>query len=52
MWLYANHSYYMDNITTIQLSKETRGKLLELGKKKETYDDLINRLIDFYIKGV
>jgi len=40
----------MGNITTIQLTKETRDKLLELGKKRETYDDLINRLIGFYIK--
>ncbi len=42
----------MESITTIQLTKETRDKLLELGKKRETYDDLINRLIEFYAKGV
>lgn len=42
----------MEDITTIQLTKETRDKLLEVGKKRETYDDLINRLIDFYAKGV
>ncbi len=23
---------------------------MEIGMKKETYDDLINRLIDFYLK--
>ncbi|MEE9564723.1 MAG: hypothetical protein V3V63_03335 [Candidatus Hydrothermarchaeaceae archaeon] len=40
----------MENITTIQLDKKTRDKLLEIGKKKETYDDLVNRLIDFYLK--
>jgi hypothetical protein len=40
----------MQSITTIQLTKETREKLLEIGKKKETYDDLVNRLIDFYLK--
>ncbi len=40
----------MEHITTIQLTKKTRDKLLEVGKKRETYDDLINRLIDFYIK--
>lgn len=40
----------MQDITTIQLTKETREKLLEVGKKKETYDDLINRLIEFYTK--
>jgi len=38
------------DITTIQLDKSTRERLLEIGMKKETYDDLINRLIDFYIK--
>jgi hypothetical protein len=36
-------------VTTIQLTKDTREKLLEIGKKKETYDDLINRLIEFYV---
>ena len=40
----------MEHITTIQLTKVTRERLLEIGKKKETYDDLINRLVDFYIK--
>jgi hypothetical protein len=40
----------MKNITTIQLKKNTRERLLEIGMKKETYDDLINRLIDFYLK--
>jgi predicted CopG family antitoxin len=40
----------MKNITTIQVRKETRERLLEIGRKKETYDDLINRLIDFYLK--
>jgi predicted CopG family antitoxin len=31
--------------TTIQLSKETREKLKEIGKMGETYDDVIKRLI-------
>ncbi len=39
----------MSNITTIQLKKKTRERLIEIGKKKETYDDIINRLIDFYL---
>ncbi len=39
----------MKDITTIQLRKETRNRLLEIGMKKETYDDLVNRLIDFYL---
>jgi hypothetical protein len=33
------------DLTTIQLSKETRDKLAEMGKKGETYDEIINRLI-------
>lgn len=39
----------MEDITTIQLRKATRDRLLEVGRKKETYDELINRLIDFYV---
>jgi DNA-binding TFAR19-related protein (PDSD5 family) len=37
------------NKTTIQLEKETLGKLKELKVvKRESYDELINRLIEFY----
>lgn len=32
--------------TTIQVSKNTRGKLADMGKKGETYDDIINKLIE------
>ncbi len=32
--------------TTIQLEEETRDRLLSVGKKSETYDDLLNRLVD------
>jgi predicted CopG family antitoxin len=32
--------------TTIQLSKQTREKLKEIGKMGETYDDVIKRLIE------
>ncbi len=39
----------MSSITTIQVKKSTRDRLVEIGKKKETYDDIINRLIDFYL---
>lgn len=34
------------DMTTIQISKETREMLKELGKKGETYDDIIRRLIE------
>jgi hypothetical protein len=32
--------------TTIQLEEETRDRLLKVGRKEETYDDLLNRLVD------
>jgi len=31
--------------TTIQLTRETQGKLLALGKKGDTYEDVILRLL-------
>ena len=31
--------------TTIRISKEVREKLNEIGRKNETYDDVIKRLI-------
>jgi len=36
----------MTYATTIQINKETREELRELGKKGETYDQLIHRLIE------
>ena len=38
----------MEDITTIMVKKETRDILKELGKKGETYDDIIRRLIDLW----
>lgn len=35
-----------DAITTIPLRKATRDRLKGLGGKGETYDDILNRLID------
>lgn len=40
-----------EEITTIQLTKETRDRLAKVGNKTETYDAVINRLIDLYEKG-
>lgn len=37
--------------TTISLDVETRDRLKELGNKGETYDDLVNRLIDHYVES-
>lgn len=31
--------------TNIVISKETRNKLCKLGRKEQTYDDIINELI-------
>jgi len=36
---------YRSGVTTIQLSPKTRDKLKELGKKGETYDEIILKLI-------
>jgi len=33
------------DVTTIQISKEVREQLRELGKMGETYDDVIRKLI-------
>ncbi len=37
--------------TTISLDTETRDRLKSLGRKGETYDELLNRLIDHYQKA-
>jgi hypothetical protein len=39
-----------DEVTTIPLKKSTRELLKDIGKKSETYDDVILRLIDVYKK--
>jgi len=36
------------DITTIQITKETKRKLEELGKKNDTYEEIILRLIERY----
>jgi hypothetical protein len=35
-------------LTTIKIQTDTRDKLADLGKKSESYDTIINKLIDFY----
>ena len=35
--------------TTISIEEETRDRLANLGKKRETYDEIINRIIEGYI---
>ena len=38
------------DITTIQISKKLRDRLKELGKKGETYEDIIGKLIEIATK--
>ncbi len=38
----------MSEVTTVKVTKKTKGRLAELGKKDETYDDIIARLLEFY----
>ena len=37
--------------TTVKILKSTRERLADLGKKQDTYDEIINRLIDAYLKN-
>jgi hypothetical protein len=37
-------------ITTIQLSKETKKKISSFGVKGESYDDIINRIYNIAVK--
>ena len=39
----------LGDITTIPLTKPTRDRLRALGKKGESYDVLLNRLMDVYV---
>jgi len=40
----------MSEITTLKVTKATRDRLKALGRKGETYDEIINRLADFWVK--
>ncbi len=35
-----------EDFTSIKIKKETRDALKDIGKKSETYDDIISRLLD------
>jgi len=41
----------MGDITTVKVRKATRDRLARLGNKTETFDDVINRLMQFYEKN-
>ena len=38
-------------MTTIQVKPETRDRLAEFGKKRETFDDIIDRLMKIAEQG-
>jgi len=42
----------MAQITTVKVTRKTREKLADLGKKNETYEDIIERLIEFYANSI
>jgi hypothetical protein len=35
-------------VTSIKIQMSTRDRLVDLGKKNESYDTIINKLVDFY----
>jgi hypothetical protein len=39
---------YLGDITSLKVRKATRDRLAKVGNKAETFDDVINRLLDFY----
>jgi hypothetical protein len=41
----------LGDITSLKIRKATRDRLGKLGNKTETYDDVLNRLMDFYEKN-
>jgi len=41
----------MVNYNSIRVEKETRDKLDSLGKRRESYNDIIKNLIEFYEKN-
>ncbi len=40
----------VSNLKTIKIKEETHKRLAEIGKKGDSFDDLINMLIDCYKK--
>lgn len=43
--MYAPHSTYM-GVTTIRLHEDTKERLTERGSMHDSYDDVVNRLLD------
>jgi len=38
----------MEEATSLRVSRETRNRLSDIGSKDDTFDKIIQRLIDFY----
>ena len=45
-----NKNPYMQSKTMVAIQRTTRDRILELGQFKDTYDSVINKLIDYYEK--
>lgn len=41
----------MSGITTVSLKKPTKARLDRIGNKGESYDDIVNKAIDGYLKS-
>jgi hypothetical protein len=39
----------MSNITTLSLKKQTKDRLDRIGAKNDSYDDVLNKVIDGYL---
>ena len=35
-------------VTTIQINMETKERLMDIGKKRDSFEDIIRRLLDIY----
>lgn len=46
---YSDYSDY-SMVSTIQLSKETKGLISSFGRKEDTYEDIIKRMYDIAVK--
>ena len=40
----------MESKTNIQVRRSTRNRLADLGRKDDTFDDVINMLLEFYLE--
>lgn len=45
-FIYSYNSYYI-NMTTIQISERLRDKLKDMGKKGDSYEDVIQGLVEY-----